>query len=123
MTAPSTAPWRSSAAVWSWSSVCRSSDRNAGTQQIGVGQADALERIALQQRGLLGQPHQHLALGGGFGGRGALDQQFAHTLFQRLDPLRHRRGGDLQRQRGALEAAFADHGGQSAELGVVDAHD
>jgi len=97
--------------------------RDAGARQVGVGQADPLERVALQQRGLLGQAHQHLALGGGLGGGGAPDQQLADAFLQRLDPLRYRRGGDVQCQRGAFEAAFADHRGQGAELGMVDAHD
>ncbi|KAG0950446.1 hypothetical protein G6F31_013784 [Rhizopus arrhizus] len=96
--------------------------RNAGLGQVLVGQAHPVQRVVFEQGGLFGQLHQYLALGGG-GGRGAaLDQQAADPVLQRLDPLRDGRRGDIQRLRGAVEAAFADHRGQGAQLGMVDTH-
>ena len=91
-------------------------------RQVFVGQAHPVQRVVLQQGSLFGQLHQHLALGGGHGGGGALDQQPSYPVFQRLDPLRHRRGGDIERLRGTLETALADHGGKGAKLGMVDPH-
>ncbi|MNN57156.1 hypothetical protein D3C81_1721250 [compost metagenome] len=98
-------------------------DRDAGARQFAVGDADALERIALQQGGLFGQLHQHLAFQRGLGGDAAFDQQLADPVLQRLDPLRYRRGGDVQRLGCALEAAFTDHRCQGTQLRMVDAHE
>jgi len=76
-----------------------------------------------EQGSLLGQLDQHLAIGRGGSGNGALDQQPAHAVFQGLDPLRHRRRRDAERQRRALETAFAHHRGQCAQVAVIDFHD
>ncbi|MNT19915.1 hypothetical protein D3C72_1552020 [compost metagenome] len=76
----------------------------------------------LQQGGLFGKLDEHLAVRGGGGGDGALDQQPAHAVFQRLDPLRYRRGRDAQGQRSPLEAALAHDGGQRAQVPMIDFH-
>ncbi|MNY74844.1 hypothetical protein D3C86_2139630 [compost metagenome] len=81
-----------------------------------------MQGVVLQQGGLLGQLHQQLAFGGGGRRRATFDQQPADAVFQCLDPLRDGRGGDVERLRGTVEAAFADHRSQGPQLGMVDAH-
>ena len=96
---------------------------DAGVRQVLIGDAHAVQRIVLEQGGLFGQLHQHLALGGGDRWGRTFDQQAADPVLQRLDPLGDGRGGDIERLRGPFEAAFPDHRRQGAELGMVDAHD
>jgi hypothetical protein len=56
---------------------------------------------------------------GGLDGARALHQHRAHLSLQRTQALGHRRLGDVQLLRGALEAAFFHDGGQAFQCNRV----
>ncbi|MCY1534326.1 hypothetical protein D9M68_696940 [compost metagenome] len=96
---------------------------NAGVGHVVIRHAQPVQRVVLQQRGLLGQPNQHLAVGRGRRRHRALHQQAAHAVFQRLDPLRHGGRGDVERQRRPLETALAHYRSQGPQVPVIDLHE
>jgi len=74
----------------------------------------------LQHAHALDMPAQLLAGLGRHAGLAAHQQRAAGALLQLPYALRHRGRRDVQRARGAFEAAFAHHGGEGVQGGVVE---
>ena len=101
--------------------VDRDHDR-PGRRGLAVLGQEVGQRLGLQR---LHRPHpaqQPFAGAGGAARRLAHHQDLAEPVFQRLDPLRHRRGGDRQPPRRGLETAFLEHGGEGGQLRVEQVH-
>ena len=76
-------------------------------------------QLLLQQLHMVHVLTQPSACLGGLAGLATQHQGAAHAFFQQADALRDGRGRDVQGLGGALEAAFAHHGGQCREGGIV----
>ncbi len=96
-------------------------DAQAGRGAV-LAHAQAVQGFVFQQGGLLGQAYQDTAVVRGLRRDGAQDQQPSHAGFQGLDALGHGRGRDVQGGGGPLEAAFAHHGRQGAQIVVIQLH-
>ena len=71
--------------------------------------------LGLQQRRLRGQPQQRSAGGSCRTRLFPHHQHLAHPLLECLDPLTHRRRGDMQHLRRRVKAAELDHRGPPAD--------
>jgi hypothetical protein len=146
VTAASTAPLRSHSPVWSWSSTASSSSTGASAAKAASAGANQVARLsAFTATGSATRGH---AVGRAAPAaclcRSCSSSRTRSTCWHRRrpasvarqgwprttsaqpsaflqlpHPLRHRRRRDVQRARGALEAAFAHHGGQGGEGGIV----
>ncbi|GAA4116188.1 hypothetical protein GCM10022415_13080 [Knoellia locipacati] len=65
---------------------------------------------------LPGQPHEHLPGIGGLAREAAAHDDAAQPVLERLDPLAHRRRGEVESSGGSLEGPLVDDGEERSEL-------
>lgn len=85
----------------------------------GRGPAEGRRQIVLQQPHPIEMGAQRAAELRRLARLAADDQDRAEPLFEPAHPLRHGRRRDGERRRGALERAFAHHGGDGGEGGII----
>ena len=142
VTAPITAPSRSRRAEWSWSSIrtsnnTESSRSNTETNHVAIESALTASAIRAEvtpsppvsasasasSRADLRRESQQRGARRGHGAWAlAPHQHLTHPLFERLDPLAHRRGCDVQRRRRRVERTRLHDGGQRRQLLTVESH-